>query len=264
MEKISPVKAPLLSWYSKPFYQSVAQNWGGLAFGYLFLLLAVLWIIVMVKLQVSLIGTVDQYFPNFMDQVPSFTVKSGELSVQGEMPLIIRDPDSDQILFYIDTRGDAEPPEGEKIAVFMNKTTMITNEKGKIEQRNFSDVPDIVFDQQKKKEFVNGVNFAKNFLWVLFPIPLFFGFMFCAVQVFIYGLIGMVFRALTNAELTYMQLVRLSVAAITPCLILDTLLKVGNITNPVWALLAALMAMAYLYYGVRANCPDKLPEAKAQ
>ena len=95
---------------------------------------------------------------------------------------------------------------------------------------------------------------ARNWLVVVtFPVVLVFSYGYRLFQAFIYGLIGLIFVKISHAPLDYMGLVRLAFIAITPVLLLDTVLTLVKVHIPFWWLICFLIAMGYLYFGVRAN-----------
>ena len=97
--------------------------------------------------------------------------------------------------------------------------------------------------------------------WVLIPIALVFSFIYRLIQGLIYGAIGMIFNNSFNAHLPYAALIRLSFVAVTPVMLLDTILSLANINVPAWSFICLAIAMLYLAMGVKANEQAPAPPA---
>jgi hypothetical protein len=85
-------------------------------------------------------------------------------------------------------------------------------------------------------------------------------FIFRLVLVLIYGAIGFLFCRIADVKLDYQTLMRLAVIASTPVIILDTVLEISNINIPFFWLICFVIVMFYLYFGVRANKIQSVPE----
>ncbi|MCI0404254.1 MAG: hypothetical protein L0212_12175, partial [Acidobacteria bacterium] len=71
MRKYSILQPLLLSFYSKDLYQDVGQHWRGTGFLYLFLLLALAWIPIALKVHTGFVQWLNENAPAFLLQVPS-------------------------------------------------------------------------------------------------------------------------------------------------------------------------------------------------
>lgn len=109
------------------------------------------------------------------------------------------------------------------------------------------------------------INFLKQWLAiavVLFMIPC--AFVFCAIQTLIFAAVGKLFTGTMNVKLTYGELIRLSVMAMTPVLVLDTLLKMGNQIFLYWYGIWVVIVVGYLFFGVYANTQSVREEVSSQ
>ncbi len=248
--QVSPIQAPLLSFFSRPLYRSAATEWGGLAYGYLFLVILAFAVILSAQLYVQSSKFFQTSLPPFMDQIPDFTIEDGELSIDAPMPMEIKNPDTGDLIAVIDTRRGAKFPENINVSV---ERTRFVVKRNDVETRIYEFAS--FGDYKVTKESLQG--FVKTIQALLVPLAfaaLFLGgFIFCAVQVLIYALFGTLMASLTNTQLSYGALVRLSVVAITPVLILDIIWKLTQVTVPVWWLVSILIALGYLYFGISAN-----------
>jgi len=78
-------------------------------------------------------------------------------------------------------------------------------------------------------------------------------FVLCALQVLVYGLIGKTMAMVAKRRLTYPQIVRIAVVALTPSLIIDTCQKLLCFGIPAWGIVSTAITLVYLAYGVKVN-----------
>src|SRR2546426_6973479 len=78
----------------------------------------------------------------------------------------------------------------------------------------------------------------------------------------LYGLVGLIFNSAFNARLDYAALLRLAAVAMTPAMVVDTVL-VWLVGAPVPCcgsmLLAGLITVSYLAFAVKANAQPVMP-----
>jgi hypothetical protein len=89
-------------------------------------------------------------------------------------------------------------------------------------------------------------------------VPL--GFIVVAIQAFIWAVFGLAIAGMTNIRLTYAELVRLAVAAMTPGIIIEPLLKLvlPVVCPPIFAgviafLVGAALTLGYFIFGIISN-----------
>ena len=90
----------------------------------------------------------------------------------------------------------------------------------------------------------------------LYPILLLGSFLFRIIQVLIYAAIGFLFASWCHIKLDYAALIRLSVVAITPVIIINTFLITSGRYLPLAGLIYFLLAMAYLFLGVKSTADE--------
>jgi hypothetical protein len=98
------------------------------------------------------------------------------------------------------------------------------------------------------------IKFLKTWLGVIVAgvlLPIHFAWV--ASQVLVLGFIGRVFTATMSFYLSYSKLVRVSVVAVTPGVVLGTLLIVSNQFFQLWLGIYGILAAVYLFYGVYSN-----------
>jgi hypothetical protein len=252
MKRYSIVHPFVLSFFSKRLFQDVARNWRGAGFLYLLLLLAICWIPNTIKAIMSFSHFAAEEAPRFLDQVPNITITNGEVSISEPMPYTIKDPDSGAVIAILDTTGAMPDLEGSEAHVLLTKTKLIFK-KNAAETRVYDLSPIASFTLTKERLY-GWFDIARKCLgFAFFPICVLGSLVYRIVQALIYAAIGLIFASLLKVRLSYASLLRLSVVAVTPVVILDTLLDLAGQHIPVWGLICFLIAMGYLFFGVKAS-----------
>ena len=261
MSKYSIFQIPLLSFYSTDLYRDMALNKKGLGFGYLFLLLAFCWLIIVLAMDNKIDAYFDEYSPGFLAQFPEITIQDGKASIRESQPYYIDDPESGRPLAVIDTTGTINSLEQTEAVILLNKNT-VTFEKNQIETRTFdlSEVGDMVLDRELLSTWIEA---TKSYMpAVMYPIALSGSFFYRIIQMLIYAAIGLLFASMLKLEPDYSQLLRLSVVAATPAILINTFLWVAGINLPMSGLIFFGMSMVYLYLGIKATVETE-PEQEA-
>ena len=90
----------------------------------------------------------------------------------------------------------------------------------------------------------------------LYPFAVVASLVFRIVQVLVYAALGLLFASWCRCTRTYLQLLRLAVVAVTPCIIVKTILTAAGIGIPFDALWYFLAAMGFLFFGIKATCEE--------
>ncbi|MFA6291054.1 MAG: DUF1189 family protein [Victivallales bacterium] len=252
MKKYSIFHIPVFSFFSTALYRDVCRNWRGTCLLYLFLLLTLCWIPYVVKLHLGLSNFVLNEAPKVVSQLPKMTVNKGELTVDATQPYNIADPVTGKILVIIDTTGKTAGLEGDDVVCLVKKNEVIIR-KSKYERRSFDlkPVDHFYLDKDRVTRWLE--IFRKYFAICLFPLALGMSFTFRIFQMLIYACIGLLFASMCNSKISYLPLLRLSVVAVTPCIIIRTVFDLSGIHIPFAGLLSLIMTMVYLYIGVKAS-----------
>jgi hypothetical protein len=251
MKKYSILHVPALSFFSPSLYHDVCAHWKGTGFGYLLLLLAVCWIPAILQMQVGLSNFINNEAPKIVSQIPRITFMNGEASVEGEQPCTIRDPKTGQAIVVIDTTGSMTSLQGTDAIGLVTKTEA-TFKKNAVETRTFAfkEIKEFTLD----RDMITGwMAKAKTFVApVVYPFAVLGSFVGRVLQILIYAAIGLILASWCNTRRTYTELLRLTVVALTPCIIVQTVLGIVQIRVPVPGLLYFLAAMGYLLFGIKA------------
>lgn len=241
---------PYMSFYSGDLYWDVCHNWKGVGFLYLFLLLAVCWIPRAITVQGGVAAFVETEAPPIVTQIPQITIARGEASTDVNQPYIIVDPKTLKELAIIDTTGQIVTLTEQEANVLVTKKELIVR-RGDLDTRSLRFDPN--FDFTLDQHIVTGwLGTLRRVAAVLiYPVALLGSWFFRVIQLLIYALIGLQFTRILQSRRTYDSLLRLSAVAITPAIIVQTILGVADIQIPMPGLCYFLATMCCLYFGIR-------------
>lgn len=249
-----------MSFYSGDFYRDVGVNWSGTGFGFLFLLLLLCAIPKAVRLQFSLLNFSEHSAPALVTQVPEIKIANGEASSPAEQPYTIRVPGSGKPLAIVDTTGATASLEGSEAFLLIRKTDMVV-------KRNSRDTRIVSLkDIEKFTLNQDGINAAlglvRRYGVLLFSVLALLGaFIFRIAQVLLYGALGLGMAGLLGAAVPYGTLLRLSVMAVTPVIIVTTAAGAAGLSLPHPWLLGFAAAMGFLLLGIRSVSGRQQPAA---
>ena len=253
MRRYNVVQPYWLSFISKDLYRDVAQNWRGFGFVYLLLLLALAWLPDVVKIHRGFAGFVEKEGEALVAQMPKITITNGEVSLDPPGPHYVKDPETGKVMIILDTSADigafGEYPDAK---ILLTRTQLITRQErsGQTRAQDLAGVSSFSIDQDGMRRFF-GV--LKSWLGVfLYPFALLGSYAYRILQALLYGAIGLAIAGIVKAKLEYAASVRLAVMAITPVIVVSTLLDTLAKTPPYWWLLCFVIAMWYLFFGVKA------------
>jgi hypothetical protein len=259
MKKFSIIHVPAMSFFSGALYRDVGLHWKGTGLAYLLLLLAVCWIPAMIQIHTGFSNFITNDAPLVVNQVPQITITNGEVSIEEPQPYYIKAPDSNEVLAIIDTTGTITSLEDESTLCLVTRTEIITR-KSDVQTQTFdlSEVENFVLDGDRITGWLRTA--GKFAVVVMYPFALFASYAYRIIQALIYAAIGLLFAKWCNTTLSYTALLRLAVVAVTPAIIINTVLGVTGVRLPYAWLLYLLVALAYLFFGVKAS--SQAPETQ--
>jgi hypothetical protein len=210
----------------------------------------------MINVHRGMSNFVNNEAPAILNQVPEITITDGLVSIDEAQPYYIIDPDGNKPLAIIDTTGRIDSLKE------TNALCLLTGNKVIMKKSNFENR---TYDLSQVKSFaINGeqitgwLQTGKKYLAVvIYPFALLGSYMYRIVQVLIYAAIGLLFASLCNTKLSYAALVRLAVVAVTPCIIVSTVLGLAGTSIPAFLYLVA--ALVYLFFAVKSNADIPVP-----
>lgn len=249
-----------MSFYSGDFYRDVGLNWSGTGFGFLFLLLLLCVIPKALRLQFSLLNFAEHSAPALITQVPEIKIYNGEASSPAEQPYTIRIPGSGKPLAIVDTTGATASLEGSEALLLLRKTDLVVR-RNPLDTRTVSlkEIGKLTLNQGVLNSVLGLVN---RYGVLLFSILALLGaYIFRIAQVLLYGALGLGLAGLLGAALPYGTLLRLSVMAVTPVILLTTAADVAGLSLPHPWLLGFAAAMGFLFFGIRSVSGRQQPAA---
>lgn len=255
MRKYSILHIPFMSFYSKDLYRDICLKWKGVCFLYLFLLLCLCWTVPIVQTHMGFSDFVKNDSSDYVSQLPTIKINKGRASADVEQPHFIIDPENQETIAIIDTTGQINSLDETDAKILVTETDMFVK-KNALETRSFTfrDLDDMQFDQEMAYDILGVV---QNFIGIsMFLLILPFSFIYRIVLALIYAAIGLLIASKYNSDRSYGELVRLSVVAMTPTIIIDSILGGFGVNIPYSWLLYFIITIGYLIFGVKASIED--------
>lgn len=283
MKQYSGLQALFLSFWSPALYRDVAREWRGVGYLYLLAVIAVTVLFIAVQVQVVAVPKAQEIIDSLITQAPDIKVEKGKLSIDKQSPFVIKEPKSGKPLITFDTRPKPMTLAESQSVVLVTSTEIIGAKRTSLHSDSYSDgknapdqkgvgtaeesyplssVDNFVFDKASVEKSIH--QFLQWLGVLLFVIWIPFGFVFCILQTLVYALIAKIFASAMSVNLSYGTLVRLASIALTPVLLIDSVLKVASINPPFWSFCCVVIALGYLYFAVYSNSQDKDSPAPSQ
>lgn len=252
MKRYTTIHPLFMSFYSGSLYRDVGSNWKKISFLYLFLLLAVCLIPEMFQIRSQISDYLRDEAPKIVRQVPVITITKGKVSLDEQMPYVIKDPGTNTPLIIIDTTGRVTSLKGsEAVALLTDSKLLVRRGPGETRAADLSGIDSLVIDQSKLYDWSDII--IDNFAIVLYPLALIFSFLFRTAQVLIFAAIGMLFAKNLKIPLPFQAMISLAIVAMTPSIILTTIYQFTGLKVPFWWLISFAVSIGYLFFAVKAN-----------
>jgi len=238
------------SFYSCDLYRDVENNWGAEVVWYLALLLAFCWIVTVVNIQGAFTRSYEQLAAIITPQLPIIHIKEGRTITPENRPYIIKNPQTQEILIVIDTSGKYQSLSQIHTMMLLTKDKISYQVNAKeVKLRQLPNDLTLQIVPAEAKEVIGSII---KWSWVLFfPLLLLLSFLYRVIQAFVYALLGKFFALLADIPLSYMSIVKLSMVALTPAIVLGTLFGWFNITFHFQWLFYFILSMSYLVFAIR-------------
>lgn len=252
MKRFGPLQALYLSFFSADLYRDVASHWKGLGLLYLLLLLGLTWLPTAARAFTGLRTFSTEKGAALAQQMPRVTIAGGEMRAEPPGRHELKDPATGHVFLVIDDTIDDVPAQA------ANDMMMVTRKEFATFQRS----------QRRVWKLAPGMNLeltsgdVQHFLarvpyWaapLVYAGALAGSFLFRTVQILVYGGIAMFFARRFKATVDYKTAVRLAAVAITPVVILRTLIWFLP-TEPGWYVrwpVAFVITVLLIRFAVRA------------
>ncbi len=250
MTRYGYFNALIKCFYSRDFYRDVVQNWqGGVVLHLIIvLLLTCLAFAVEVQKNVSLIYTdVSQ---TVLPQIPDMRIENGKLVTPENKPYVIQDSHH-KVVAIIDTSGKYTSLSDTTAELLVTTNTMFYKSHNHVKAHVFNANLKLDLSRDHIHEVLSKVI---DWLWlIMLPFLLIFAFMFRLLQIAIYSIIGKIFALLCATTLTYGEVFKITVFAITPVIFLNAVFNWLSISFHWETLLSFLITMGYVVFGIYAN-----------
>lgn len=262
MKEFPAYQAPVLSFFSGDFYRHVAKRWGGIGFFYIMMMS----IASLAGSDLALYKLVDGYVDLFLSKVPPLTIKDNKLYLDVPSPYVI-DLSGEQgkkARIVFDTTGKM------KSLADSNSEVLVTSEniimKDSLEEEKVvplsslseQGIPDTKIDKEKLSQARGAVDQLVVTVMAGLAAASLFGHFLLSL---IYGGLGCIMSSLTEANLGYGACVRVAVIAMTPGIIISTILSLLNLWPVlfIWGLISVPVTLGYIYFGcASAAKPDAI------
>jgi len=251
MQQFNIFQAIYMSFYSKKLYRDVALNWGGKAFLYLLLIIALVSVYFAIAVQGLANVAYKQASANIFPQIPEISIKDGKLSTPEKRPYFITDTNK-KIFAVIDTTGQYKTLAQANAPLLVTETQIITEPKPN-EMRIYT-IP----AKMEQKIVPQQIDFFLQkfikFLWIAFFFTILIGFyLYRVIQALLYAIIGKIFSLIFSVKIGYGQILQIAMVALTPAIILSTLEYAFTFHVMYELLLYFILTLIYLFYGIMAN-----------
>lgn len=253
MKKYSILESMALSFYAKSLYQDVANAWKGLAVGYLLFVMTICWLPFSYDFHRFLNQFSVEMLPQLIHQVPNITIHQGKLSIDKLSPYAIRQPGDGFTLAMFDTSGRYTSLEKlNTLALVTADQLMIrTGESEKTTVYSLSHVKDVVITKADISALADKVVFWSSVL--MYPISVLIAAAYRLLEAFLLGGAALLMAKLMTVEMTYLTAVRLAVVALTPSLLISTLIEYLGNPGTIYRMMSVLLTLGYLSYAVLAQ-----------
>ena len=253
--KYNILHAFIMPFYSKQFYRDVGQSWRGTGFGFLFILLLACWLPLTFVFINDGNEMVDSVVKPQLEKVPAMQVKEGILTVDAPMPYTIDGPNTGKPQVVIDTSGKYANVGQTEAQVLVTKTNVsIKQNNDGIKTYTFNKSTNLEVTQDKLHKWLEiGI---KYLTMSFYPFAVIISFLYRISQVILYAVIGsLILDLFVKSQLQYRAILRLSVMAVVPPIIISTVLSIVGVAFPLELLFYFVLAMVYLMFGLSANKP---------
>lgn len=242
---------PFRSLYSSLLYWKVCYEWRGLAFAYLSLLIAVSLLPYVFKTHIEFVEWANQEALPVIEQIPTIEIVGGEVLFDESQPYYIAHPETGDVIAIIDTTGSITSLDEVEAKVLLTKSQVIIK-KNSIETRSYSlsDIEELTIEQSTIAAWFSVIKSTSGI--IIYPFMFIGLFVVKAFQVLLYPLLGFVFLYILKSKRNYTELLRISVVASTPAVVLKSIFLFFEIQITYAGFGLFLLTAFYLFWGVRA------------
>ncbi|MEM1243684.1 MAG: DUF1189 family protein [Pseudomonadota bacterium] len=257
MKRYNIFQPYLLSFYSQPLYRDVAQRWRGIGFFYLLVLLFLAWLPIMVAFHYDIKKIVNEKLPPIINQIPNISFQQGQTNIDQPSPVFIKEPGSQNNIAVIDTSGKYNNLSEANAYILLTKDKLYVRSEAGPRIYNV----ETFGDRKITRSDIN--TYAENFknwaVTVFYPIVMFVSIIYRLLEALIIAAIGaIIFDAKLKTKLDFKSIFRLSVVAMTPAIIIATIVDFMNVSGRWLLIVYAVISLAYLYFAMQSNANNNV------
>ena len=241
-------------------YKIFAFQKGGKTFKYLLLLFTLVFLIGGIRFVLNFSEGTGQVRQTVEDEVPDFRLENGELSVEGQQPIVLGD--DGHTVMIIDTTGQTDETalDSYREGLLIFKDRLISKQDYQQRIIKYSDIPNLTLD----KQILIGLLPLLKWLFVLVAVFAFiFKLVWVLITTLILALIGWGISSNFKTKLQFANLWNIAVYAFTLPWLLE---MVKNLVYPGLPLFWAIkwgLAIYIAYRGIQAVKDPLLPDGEA-
>jgi hypothetical protein len=261
--KIGLIQTPLFAFFSKDLYAGVTTSWKGTGILYLFLLVLMSWTVTCLSVAYAVSTAVHNVeVRNFCQKIPAMNFESGKLSIDKPLPYTIQDDKAGTTLaVFVKEHKSMELSETDPPIVITPEYMLVRDQKG--QPLNFADLEkalpglkfsgaDIMAVMENTPTILSGIVFTVGLL------PIFIGHLLVLLA---YGGIEMLLASSMEARINYSTALRLAAVAMTPTVLLSTILTAVaamplshspvHAVLPQWWWISIIMSVGFLFLAAK-------------
>lgn len=161
------------------------------------------------------------------EKVPNFTLKNGELNVEGEMPIILNERGPSVVIIDTSDKADESILDKYQDGLFISKTKFIQKQGSyKRQETSFASFRGMTLTKTDVQGYVGYSIFLKVAIGILSPILFFISKFFSA---FIITILALIVNGFYKAKVTFGQIYKLSIYALTLPIIIKVFFTVTTL-----------------------------------
>jgi uncharacterized protein DUF1189 len=244
------VQAPLLSFYSKAFYQDVAEHWRSEAPLFLVILLSLCWVPLMFDLFGNWSRFMEEEAPPLLEQMPTISILNGVVTANPAGPTYLTDHTTGRVFAIVDTTGTVESLAHTDATLLLTRNQLITKKDAETTTYDLANVKEFSLNRHRLEGWLH---IAKT--WVppgLYVLLVFLSGVYRFLEALLCGAAGLWFAKRRNIAMGYWAAVRLSMMSLCPTILLQTALETAGLTFKFSGLILFVIALSYLWFGIGA------------
>lgn len=230
-------------------YEHVLKEAAGKAVLYLLLISLLLGAIGTVRGAIEVNDGISKFIKIYNDKCPNFELENGELSVDGDMPIVLSEDEENYIV--IDTTNNTNPDvlDSYSEGILILKDKMIQKNGIQTQVTDFKSLQEVTINKNIVNRYLPFANAIIPFLFLGNILWYFLGGILSSVFLALFALI---INGIFKTKLKYGQLYSLSIYALTTPLIIDTIFKILYLEHFSFYWLVYHI-IAYIYIGFVLN-----------